>query len=605
MSLFGGLASTSSTKECSPRTSLAFGDLPRYSFKELVNKDEIGHGGYASVFTAEVALSGEKVAVKKFIGLDEESQKILVKEAKLLNSLQHPNIVGFKGVCDDQHAILLEYVYFDFAPFGIDLKVNSLADLLRHFDKSDCANIDKNVFYHAAEDIALGLQYLHENGLAHRDLKPANVLVSNQHYCHLSSQDEIESICFATPLICKLTDFGESRSQEVHTNAITTTKTGRIDRGTPVFMAPELFVKEFQLPSASLEDLKKADVWAYGMIVFCLANPGLKHPFDINMRAKDRSENPLDLLKKLTKSKEKPISQPKYAARQAGEWRDLLRIYESCTEFLPSLRPNIKDVIKDIRSKSSSGPQEVEKNLVIHLKVSQSSFLESFDANIAAQIQDGTTNRTDATVNASLNDGTNACSFLCIKIADEIFANETTSTWEEIASVSETVITTLPQAINNSRNVALNYDVLEAYRVLKSNGCLTSLYQFSEELPDSCGVFSDEGKAKLLKAVKSMNKESNCIGLYTCEPYILLLGSMKNGIFILDTHPVPPTCGGQSTGILKVFQGMTDESSHSACEWLWQRLLCSGVTSNCPQSLAIMTKDVTASRCVLFVESIA
>lgn len=139
--------------------------------------------------------------MKKFQGIDKQSQKILIKEAKLLNGLQHPNIVGFKGVRDDDYALLLEYVYFDFVPLGTDLKVNSLADLFCHFDLPVCANI------------GLGLQYLHENGLTHTDLKQtnANVLVSNKNYCHLSSPQEIERESSAKSLIFKLMDFCECR----------------------------------------------------------------------------------------------------------------------------------------------------------------------------------------------------------------------------------------------------------------------------------------------------------------------------------------------------------------------------------------------------------
>ena len=118
------------------------------------------------------------------------------------------------------------------------------------------------VFLHAAEDVALGLQYLHQKGLAHRDLKPSNVLVSNQHYCHLTNQEDIENISFATPLICKLTDFGESRSREFQTNTILTSKTSRINRGTPAFMAPEVLIKGLCTQKFSVDDLQTVDVWA-------------------------------------------------------------------------------------------------------------------------------------------------------------------------------------------------------------------------------------------------------------------------------------------------------------------------------------------------------
>ncbi|CAB4022412.1 Tyrosine- kinase SPK-1, partial [Paramuricea clavata] len=163
-------------------------------------------------------------------------------EAKLLNNLVHRNIVEFKRICDDEYALLLEYVYFDFKPFGLRAKVNCLADLLLNLDKNSCANIDKQVFYRAASDVASGLQYLHESGITHRDLKSANILVSNQHYCQLTDPAKIEEISHKTPLICKLTDFGESRSQDIRTNTILYSKTNQVNRGTPVFMAPELLI---------------------------------------------------------------------------------------------------------------------------------------------------------------------------------------------------------------------------------------------------------------------------------------------------------------------------------------------------------------------------
>jgi serine/threonine protein kinase len=54
-------------------------NLPSFLFKELVNKDEIGRGGFSSVFTAELQQTGEKVAVKKFLGNDQIDGKIFCR----------------------------------------------------------------------------------------------------------------------------------------------------------------------------------------------------------------------------------------------------------------------------------------------------------------------------------------------------------------------------------------------------------------------------------------------------------------------------------------------------------------------------------------------
>ena len=48
-------------------------------------------------------------------------------------------------------------------------------------------------------------------------------------------------------------------------------------------MAPELLVKDLRLREASLTDMINADIWAYGMVVFNIINPGLKHPYEKNL----------------------------------------------------------------------------------------------------------------------------------------------------------------------------------------------------------------------------------------------------------------------------------------------------------------------------------
>jgi serine/threonine protein kinase len=444
------------------------------------------------------------------------------------------------------------------------------------------------------EDVACGLQYLHNKGVAHRDLKPTNVLVSNQHYCHLSSPKAIEEISSGKPLICKLSDFGESRSQELHMHTILTSKTGRVNRGTPIFMAPELLVKGIRLNEASLEDLKKADIWAYGMIVFSVINPGLKHPFELCMLEERISQGPLEALEKLMKFKTRPKSQEKYATKQAGEWSGLNKVYETCASFHAASRPDMDGIVTMLMTEKDEA-NNVPTHYEMHLAVSQSSFLEDRDKEIAAQMQAGFSNPFDFHDEAMVIDvdATNACSFLCIKIGDEILSNANVSSWSEVAKIAETVITSFPQVINNFRDVGLRYDVLEAYTVLKSNNCLSSSYQFSEELPYSFGVLTDNGKAKLLESVKAMKNGGDCIGLYMCEPYTFLLGKLMDRIVILDTHPVPSACGGNLTGFLKMFScSDVEKCAQSACEWLWKRLVNSGMSEEHAQSLSFMRKDL-------------
>ena len=64
MSLFGSFSARRTSKDSTARTVIDVGDLPNFDLTDLVNKDEIGRGGFATVFTAEFPCGGEKVVVK-------------------------------------------------------------------------------------------------------------------------------------------------------------------------------------------------------------------------------------------------------------------------------------------------------------------------------------------------------------------------------------------------------------------------------------------------------------------------------------------------------------------------------------------------------------
>ena len=190
-------------------------------------------------------------------------------------------------------------------------------------------------------------------------------------------------------------------------------------------MAPEILFNDFQLPVVSLDDLKRVDMWAYGMVLFNLLNPGLKHPFQINMHMQFAGKTPSQPLEKVTKSKEKPYTSRKYAEKQASEWQCLVKIYESCTVFEPSLRASAEDVI-NILSKVCNSTMQCEADTAseevvicgskeIHLRVCQTCFIKSFDRYVGAEqqlIEDRPSSSSSDMYSMErclCEDGTNAC----------------------------------------------------------------------------------------------------------------------------------------------------------------------------------------------------
>ena len=112
-------------------------------------------------------------------------------------------------------------------------------------------------------------------------------------------------------------------------------------RGTPVYMAPEIMVKTSRLKSASLEDLKKVDGWALGLVMFNLVNPGLKHPFQLDL-VKDLSA--IEQVEEFLRQGKKPNGSKKYKKLLETIWLPITNVYRNCTEVDPTKRPTAMDV---------------------------------------------------------------------------------------------------------------------------------------------------------------------------------------------------------------------------------------------------------------------
>ena len=194
------------------------------------------------------APKGKVVVVKRFLGEGDSYLRNIAKEVKMLETLCHPNITQFIGVCSKPVAIVMEYECFDFNPFGLDHQIPNLSEFLHTLDRiegeTEAFKHFVPVFPKAAKDIAAGLYFLHSKNVVHRDLKPGKVLVSNQHYNKKDiSADQLPSVFADCPVVFKLTDFGESKSTLLQTSTIIHAKTMNIERGTKPYMAPEIILE--------------------------------------------------------------------------------------------------------------------------------------------------------------------------------------------------------------------------------------------------------------------------------------------------------------------------------------------------------------------------
>ena len=123
----------------------------------------IGAGGMGEVYRARDSKLGRDVALKvlpEAFARDAERMARFQREAKVLASLNHPNIASIYGLEDSgsTHALVMELV-----------EGPTLADRV----KTGAIPVGESL--RIARQITEALEYAHERGIVHRDLKPANV----------------------------------------------------------------------------------------------------------------------------------------------------------------------------------------------------------------------------------------------------------------------------------------------------------------------------------------------------------------------------------------------------------------------------------------------
>lgn len=476
---------------------------------------------------------------------------------------------------------MMEYVSFDFNPFGTEKTVSNLEDFYHFVDCEFNFEAFADVLLVCLKDTVAGLEYLHKSNIVHRDLKPSNILVSNLHYRN-KEKPEFEELYSNCPIICKVTDFGLSRSLDAQTQSILESRTDKICRGTPVYMAPEIYTS--CLTNASQYDLKMADIWSLGIVAYSMINPNLSTPYRQEYESLETAFNS-EMIKMFMQQQRLPKHDTKYEALRVTEWWQLEEIFHLCAKFDPNLRPTALEVY----SKLTDGH---ESSLVINsLKVSQNTALEVADSELALQLRDAKeSGPTVLEQPIPENDGTNACVFLAMGIGHVFLQKVQKSdnvSWDDLATLAEEVISNLPSQINDKRDPSKLYEPSEAKTLLQENGVLTNDYDLSEECVSANGVFSEKGRQELLDALLNDQRGNKYrAGLYTCSPYTFLVGIHNDSYFVVDTHPIGEELGGNGNGVLLITKDRTSRSCTLLIQWILKRLRASGLSGNEAQSFA-------------------
>jgi len=181
----------------------------------------LGSGGFGTVYLADDTWIDKKVALKvphkQSVDFGE-----LLREPRLLASLNHPNVVGILTAEKQENVF---FIVMEFVP-GETLETiiarEGPLDIARALDYT-C-------------QICNAVDHAHKQGVIHRDLRPSNVLVAERG-------------------LVKVADFGTSRFLEIAAHGTTVI-------GSPPYMAPE----QFQGKAVFASDIYSLGVTMYQML---------------------------------------------------------------------------------------------------------------------------------------------------------------------------------------------------------------------------------------------------------------------------------------------------------------------------------------------------
>jgi serine/threonine protein kinase/dipeptidyl aminopeptidase/acylaminoacyl peptidase len=198
----------------------------------------IGAGGMGEVYRARDTRLNRDVALKvlpELFSRDTQRMARFEREAKLLASLNHPNIAAIYGLEESGpvRGLVMELV-----------DGPTLADRIRG------GPIPLDEALPIAKQIADALEYAHDKNVIHRDLKPANI--------KLTTDGAVKVLDFGLAKAMS-EESGEGDMSNSPTLSMAATRQGVI-LGTVAYMSPE------QAKGKSVD--RRTDVWAFGCVLY-------------------------------------------------------------------------------------------------------------------------------------------------------------------------------------------------------------------------------------------------------------------------------------------------------------------------------------------------
>src|SRR5579863_3039262 len=200
---------------------------------------QIGAGGMGEVYQAHDTKLGRDVAIKILpdaFAHDSERLARFQREAKMLASLNHPNIATIHGLeqSNGTSYLVMELVTGE-----------TLADRVK---REGAVPVEEALTI--GVQMAEALEAAHEKGIIHRDLKPANV--------KLTSEGKVKVLDFGLAKAFAGETADRNPSQSPTLSAVATMQ--GVLLGTAAYMSPE------QARGKAVD--KRTDIWAFGCVLY-------------------------------------------------------------------------------------------------------------------------------------------------------------------------------------------------------------------------------------------------------------------------------------------------------------------------------------------------